>query len=110
VKERLRRLRESHALIISSVTWCEVLYVIRRANDAAMATRAVLLLQRLSIGVVEVDEKLATHAAEVKAVHGLGLGDAFAAALAFATDSPLLTADTDFLPLAEHGLKLDWLG
>jgi predicted nucleic acid-binding protein len=46
----------------------------------------------------------------VKARHGLGLGDSCAAALALATHSPLMTADSDFLPLAERGLKLDWLG
>lgn len=110
IKARLRRLRGSHGLITSSVTWCEVLYVIRRNDDAATAVRASRLLQEIGIAVVDVDTRLATYAAEVKAVHGLGLGDSFAAALALATDSPLMTADTDFLPLAEHGLKLDWLG
>ena len=53
---------------------------------------------------------LATHAADLKARHGLGLGDAFAAALALATRSPLLTGDADFRALEEHGLALEWVG
>jgi predicted nucleic acid-binding protein len=110
VRDRLQQLQGSHRLIISSVNWCEVLYVIRRNTDAATAARAARLLQDFTVAVVDADAELATFAAEVKARHGLGLGDSFAAALAIATDSPLMTADADFLPLAEHGLKLDWLG
>lgn len=60
--------------------------------------------------MVSVDAELATFAAELKARHALGLGDAFAAALAVATDAPLVTGDSDFLALAEDGLKIDWVG
>lgn len=108
VDTRLRALAESD-LAISSVNWCEVLYIVRRNIGPQAAARAVRLLNAFGIRVVDVDAELATYAAEVKAVHGLGLGDSFAAALALATHSPLMTADTDFLPLAEHGLQLDWI-
>lgn len=97
-------------LYISSVNLCEVLYVVRRKAGMDCASRASSWLKRVPMQVVNADEYTAIYAAELKHRHALGLGDAFAAGLAFALDAPLLTGDADFLPLAGHGLRLDWVG
>lgn len=110
VRSRLECLRSTSELSISSVNWCEVLYTARTKAGPFVEAIAVHGARALPIAVVDADERIATYAADVKARFGLGLGDAFAAGLALALDAPLLTGDTDFLPLAEHGLKLDWMG
>ncbi|MDZ4655042.1 MAG: PIN domain-containing protein [Coriobacteriia bacterium] len=110
VADRLRGfVGEEHALI-SAVNWCEVIYATRRVAGEHMAARVAALMERAGISVVDVDRTLAGFAASVKAEHRLGLGDSFAAGLALATGLPLLTGDSDFLPLEEHGLQLDFIG
>ena len=110
----VRRLLRKHfargGVVISAVNWCEVIYTSRNRSDAFTTARVQSLLQRVPVSVVAVGPELAAHAAEMKVTHRLGLGDCFAAALAIMTDSPLLTGDADFLPLAEHGLKIEWVG
>lgn len=110
VEERLRRQRGDGEVLLTAVNLSEVLYTVRTRLGPHGASRAAALLRRVPISIVDVGSGLATHAAEVKARHHLGLGDCFAAALAIMTDSPLLTGDADFLPLAEHGLKIEWVG
>ena len=95
---------------MSTVSWCEVLYIARMKGGPFVEARAVGRLRALGVSVVDADERLATYAADVKARFGLGLGDSFAAGLALALGAPLLTGDADFLPLAEHGLQIDWVG
>jgi predicted nucleic acid-binding protein len=51
---------------------------------------------------------LAESAAQVKNAYGLGLADAFAAALALSKKADLVTADTDFKPL-EKEIRINWL-
>ena len=110
VESWMRRCARTGCGVIASVNWCEVLYVIARRLDEHAAARAVYLLEDSGISVIDVGRDIATRAADLKARHALGLGDAFAAALAMATGSPLLTGDTDFLPLADHGLAIEWVG
>lgn len=110
VEQRLTEHRATSELVMCSVNWCEVLYATRLKAGPFAEARAVGRLRRLGVAVLDADQRLATYAADVKARFGLGLGDAFAAGLALALDAPLLTGDADFLPLAEHGLKLDWVG
>lgn len=110
VGRRLADHRVSSELLMCSVNWCEVLYATRLKAGPFAEALAVGRLRRLGVAVVDADERIATYAADVKARFGLGLGDSFAAGLALALGAPLLTGDTDFLPLAEHGLKLDWVG
>ncbi len=97
-------------LSISSVNWCEVLYTARTKAGPFVEALAVRGFRAFPISVIDADERVATYAADVKARFGLGLGDSFAAGLALALDAPLLTGDADFLPLAEHGLRIDWVG
>lgn len=110
VRERLDDLRPAAELVISSVNWCEVLYTARLKAGPFVEALAVSGFRAFPIRVVDADERLATYAADMKARFGLGLGDAFAAGLALALEAPLLTGDTNFLPLVEHGLRIDWVG
>ena len=107
---RLREQRMRGDILLCAVTLAEVLYVVRRRLGPHAASRVAALLDDVPIAVVDVNRPLATHAADLKARHNLGLGDAFAAALALATGSPLLTGDADFRALEEHGLTLEWVG
>ncbi|MDP2182999.1 MAG: PIN domain-containing protein [Actinomycetota bacterium] len=110
VQSRLADVAASGDLLVSAVNWCEVAYMARRRAGEHMAARVVAMLESVPISVVAVDADIAGFAAAVKAAHGLGLGDAFAAGLAIALDAPLLTGDRDFLPLRESGLQVEWLG
>jgi uncharacterized protein with PIN domain len=110
VRARLEELRRSSELAISSVNWCEVLYSARLKAGPFVEALAVSGFRALPIAVVDCDERLASHAADMKARFGLGLGDCFAAGLAMALGAPLLTGDADFLPLGQHGLQIDWVG
>ncbi|MBA4371138.1 MAG: VapC toxin family PIN domain ribonuclease [Coriobacteriaceae bacterium] len=111
VQDALRTAKQAGSLLpISAVNWCEVVYVARRATSHGVVSRVVARLDELPLGVVDVDRELAIYAAIIKAEHGLGLGDAFAAALALRLDVPLMTGDPDFLPLRDAGLELEWLG
>lgn len=97
-------------LLICAVNWCELLYVTRARRGAADAARAAALIQSIPVLVVDADAEIAGVAAALKADFGLGIGDSFAAALAVALGAPLLTGDTDFLPLAGSGLRIEWVG
>ena len=110
VKARLRGLGPDRTGVICSVNLCELLYIAHQRAGAEVAAEAAHLVARVGISVVDADADLATRAAALKVRYRLGLGDAFAAALARSMDAPLVTADADFLPLADDGLKLDWLG
>jgi predicted nucleic acid-binding protein len=57
---------------------------------------------------VPVDRELAEIAALLKNEHGLGLADAFAAALAKLKKAELVTADTEFKSV-EKEIKINWL-
>lgn len=104
-----RALSTGHPLPISSVNWCEVVYAIRRRRPHEETSAAISVLDALPIAVVDADRDLAARAAVLKAEHGLGLGDSFAAALALRLNMPLMTGDPDFGPLRDAGLELEWL-
>lgn len=107
VQEHLKR-HADRTIVISAVNWCEVLYFARRVGEDYEAAGLMGLLQSLPLRVVAVDADMAGHAAALKSRFGLGLGDCFAAGLALALDAPLMTGDSDFTPLQEHGLKVLW--
>ena len=110
VRERLAAHRAHGELVISAVNWCEALSTAQRKAGTWATVRSAAVLRRVPISVVDADAVMAAHAAEMKTRYRLGLGDCFAAGLALALRAPLLTGDADFLPLAEHGLKIDWVG
>jgi PIN domain nuclease of toxin-antitoxin system len=95
-------------LLISAVNWAEVLYRMHRRRGAAGWEGARHFEQTMPMEVAPIDSALAESAAQVKNAYGLGLADAFAAALALSKKADLVTADTDFKPL-EKEIRINWL-
>ncbi len=95
-------------VFISAVNWAEVLYRMERKEGKSGCDIARQFEQTTPLEAVPVDRELAELAAHLKNQHGLGLADAFAAALAKHKKAELLTADTDFKPL-EREIKINWL-
>lgn len=96
------------ALAMTAVNWGETVYRVAGQHAVAVDT-IVARLDLLPIEVVAVDRNLAVRAASLKAEHGLGYADSFAAALALALEAPLMTGDPDFRELMPD-LELVWLG
>ena len=110
VKVRLQEARESGEILICAVNLCEAAYIIERRAGAEAVARVLFLMERIGVRIVDADARLAGFAAAARRDHGLGIGDCFAAALAFSLSLPLMTGDADFLALEDHGLEIDWVG
>ena len=95
-------------VFISAVNWAEVLYKMERKHGKAGYETARQFEHTTPLDAVPVDRELAEVAALLKNEHGLGLADAFAAALAKHKKAELVTADTEFKPL-EKEIKINWL-
>jgi PIN domain nuclease of toxin-antitoxin system len=109
VEELFNRASESDkAVMISAVNWAEVLYLVERKQGAPGLETARQFEQNTPLETVPVDHELAGVAAHLKHQHGLGLADAFAAALALGKKAELVTGDLEFKAL-EKQLKIVWL-
>ena len=95
-------------MLISAVNWAEVLYKIQQRKGATGFEGARLLERTMPLAVELVDRDMAEAAAQLKNAHGLGLADAFAAALAKSKKAELITADTEFKSV-EREIKINWL-
>jgi predicted nucleic acid-binding protein len=95
-------------VFISAVNWAEVLYKMERKHGKAGYDTARQFEHTTPLEAVPAGRELAESAARLKNEHGLGLADAFAAALAREKKAELITADTDFKPL-EKEIKIHWL-
>jgi len=97
---------EGRQHLIASVNWAEVLYAAVREVRYEDVAQVVALVDELPVRLVDVGRELSIKAAGFKCDRGLGLADAYAAALATLLDAPLMTADADFEALAAEGLQL----
>jgi predicted nucleic acid-binding protein len=95
-------------VFISAVNWAEVLYKMERKHGKAGYDTARQFEHTTPLEAVPVDRELAEIAALLKNEHGLGLADAFAAALAKSKKAELVTADTEFKSV-EKEIKINWL-
>ncbi len=95
-------------VFISAVNWAEVLYRMERKHGKAGYDTARQFEHTTPLEAVPVDRELAEMAALLKNQHGLGLADAFAAALAKLKKAELVTADTEFKSV-EKEIKINWL-
>ena len=95
-------------VFISAANWAEVLYKMERKHGKAGYETARQFERTTPLEAVPVDRELAEIAALLKNEHGLGLADAFAAALAKSKKAELVTADTEFKAL-EKEIKINWL-
>ncbi|GAC1377718.1 MAG: type II toxin-antitoxin system VapC family toxin [Acidimicrobiales bacterium] len=82
--------------LMSWINLGEVHYVLRRLHGEDAATETVRDLRDV-IDARLPDERLVIDAARIKADHPLAFGDAFAAALAVASDATLWTGDPELL-------------
>jgi PIN domain nuclease of toxin-antitoxin system len=95
-------------MFIAAVNWAEVLYKMQRKHGAKGLEGAQHFERTMPLDVAPLDRELAEAAAQLKAANGLGLADAFAAALAKSKKAELVTADTEFKAL-EKEIKVVWL-
>lgn len=95
-------------LLIAAINWAEVLYRMQRKNQTQGLATAQQFARTMPLEIVPVDGDHAETAAHYKVAYGLGLADAFAAALSHSRKAELLTADTDFKTL-EKEIKVNWM-
>jgi predicted nucleic acid-binding protein len=97
-----------HPVFISAANWAEVLYRMERKRGKPGYDAARQFEHTTPLEAVPVDRELAEDAALLKSEHGLGLADAFAAALAKHKKAELVTADAEFKAV-ERELRVCWL-
>jgi len=97
-----------HPVFISAVNWAEVLYKMERKHGKAGYETARQFERTTPLEAVPVDREQAEAAALLKNEHGLGLADAFCAALAKHKKAELVTADHEFKSV-EKEIKIGWL-
>lgn len=95
-------------LLMTSVNWGEVMYIIIARQGADAWRLARYKLMELPLSVIAADETLAESAAHIKATTKLPYADCFAAALAKLKKAELVTEDKDFREL-ERAIKIAWV-
>lgn len=95
-------------LLMSMVNWGEVYYALYRSKGEPKAEESILIMDQLPISLVNVDRSITYQAARLKARYSVALGDCFAAALAIANKSQVLTGDPEFKNL-EGEISIGWL-
>ncbi|MDI6788332.1 MAG: type II toxin-antitoxin system VapC family toxin [Planctomycetota bacterium] len=95
-------------LLMTSVNWGEVYYIVAREYDYHKADEIEKLIQTLPIEVVDVDTKIAREAALLKASHKLSYADCLAAGLAKSRKAELVTGDKEFKAV-ENEIKIKWI-
>jgi predicted nucleic acid-binding protein len=93
---------------MTAVNWAEVSYIVQRKRGQQGLDAARHFAQATGLDIVSVDRSAAERAAELKAIHSLGLADAFAAALALDNRFHLITGDREFEALAGK-ITIHWL-
>lgn len=100
--------RDRKPLLMSVINWGEVFYHLWQRYGEESAQRTMSHLQRLPIGLIEVDLPLVMEAARIKANHKIPYVDCIAAALAINREATLVTSDHDFEKLGRHA-KILWI-
>jgi len=98
-------------LFMSRMNLGEVYYSTARQWGVPRADVVLTRMQELPIDLVSVSDAAVVQAAALKIAHKISYADGFAAGLAMELGCPLVTGDTEFLPLAKSGIiQLDWIG
>lgn len=95
-------------LLMTTVNWGEVYYMILREHDINKAEEIARLIQILPIKIVDVNLDIAREAASFKALYKLSYADCFAAGLAKLRKAELVTGDKEF-KVVEGKIKINWL-
>ncbi len=101
-------LGKGELLLISSVNWAEIRYVIERKAGAEAWNKNRPKVLSLPIQIVPVDQDMAELAGEIKVSRKMSLADCFTAALARQSDGEIYTGDPEFKAL-EPEWKIAWL-
>jgi predicted nucleic acid-binding protein len=94
---------------VTGVNLGEVWYRFARFRSEMQADQAIIKLKALGLDIVEVDWALTRQAAAYKVQGGLSFADCFAAALARAWNTDLVTGDPEFKRL-EKEVAIRWIG
>ncbi|HLZ40715.1 MAG TPA: type II toxin-antitoxin system VapC family toxin [Candidatus Sulfotelmatobacter sp.] len=93
--------RQNVPLLMSTVNWGEVFYIVWRRYGEDKAREAGANVLEMPIVFVATDFDRATRAAALKQKHNLSYADAFAAELAIDSGAWLVTADPEFPKLGK---------
>lgn len=99
---------EEASLFLSPVNLGEMFYIVSRKEGPEKAESLVQMLDELFFEMPPVDVETSLLAARLKANHGLGYADAFAAALALRQKGDLVTGDKEFKAV-EKELTIHWI-
>lgn len=101
-------LEEDNNLLMTSVNFGEVYYIILREFGEEKVGEVEKIIQTLPIEIVDVDIQLAREAARFKAIKKISYADCFAAALAKLREGEVVTGDKEFKAL-EGEVKISWV-
>ncbi len=101
-------LEEDNNLLMTSVNFGEVYYIILREFGEKKVVEVEKIIQTLPIEIVDVDLQLAREAARFKAVKKISYADCFAAALAKLREGEVVTGDKEF-KVVEGEVKISWV-
>jgi PIN domain nuclease of toxin-antitoxin system len=96
--------RDAAPCPMTTVNWGEVLYRVEQVAGPAAVPSFIEKFYGMPVMLVDADRDLTVRAAMLKASRGMGLADAYCAALALTLGAPVLTCDSDFDELERDGL------
>ena len=105
----LDALEKDSNLLMTSVNFGEVYYIVMRDCGQQKADEIEKVVQTLPIEIVDADVPLTREAAKFKAKHKVSYADCFAAALTKIKKAELLTGDREFECLQSQ-IKIAWVG
>ncbi len=103
-----KALEDDNDLLMTSVNFGEVYYIILRECGQVRAQEIERLTQTIPIQIVDVDVQLAKEAARFKAQKKVSYADCFAAALAKLLKGEVVTGDKEFKAF-ENEVKVYWI-
>ena len=83
-------------LYLNYVNLGEVYYITFREKDVNAANETIVLVKRMPIEFVQVDERIALIAGRIKATYSMSYADAFVAATAIVKEAEIVTGDPEF--------------
>ncbi len=103
-----KALEKGNLLLISSVNWAEIRYVVERKSGADAWEKNGSKILSLPIEIVPADQDVAELAGKIKASRKMSLADCFTAALARQREAAIYTGDPEFKALGPEW-KIVWL-
>jgi predicted nucleic acid-binding protein len=83
-------------LYLNYVNLGEVYYITFREKDVNEANETIVLVKRMPIEFVQVDERIALISGRIKATYSMSYADAFVAATAIVKEADIVTGDPEF--------------